>query len=357
MNVGWKEWAAGLAALAWVAIPSDGHAQSIPPSLTQFLQQAIGVHQDDLSDIASGKPVVKMLESSDRREIAVFGIVGIAVPRSFYVQRAADFRASLRTATRLRVGIFSDPAVPADVAALSLPHDDVWDLAHCRTGACKLKLSAETITRVRAIIDSAPQAADSVAGTYLRKRMIDYVTGYRARGNSALVVYADEDSITGAAEVFAAMLLRSPYLYRYAPSLQRYLEDYPQDRPAGVAEVLFWAEDDLPGLKPTITITHEVVYTSQELPDCTLIVAKQLYADHYLDGAIDVTAVVDQETAPSGVYLVYLRRLHFDELPSGGLIDVRGKVIGKLRDRTRAALGDAKLDSEQAYTSARVPPR
>jgi hypothetical protein len=116
--------------------------------------------------------------------------------------------------------------------------------------------------------------------------MIDYVTGYRARGNPALVAYANEDSITGAAEVLAAMLLRSPYMHQYAPSLERPPENYPQDRPPDVAEVLFWAEDDLPGLKPTITITHEVVYSPPELPDCTLIVAKQLYADHYLDRGI-----------------------------------------------------------------------
>jgi hypothetical protein len=346
-----------LAALAWTANPSDADAQSIPPSLAQFLQQTIGLHRDDLTAVTSGKATTKLLESSDRHEIAVFGIVRIDVPRSFYIQRAADFRSSLRTATRLRFGIFSDPAVPADLAGLSLPHNDVQDLGHCRVGACKLKLSAETIDRVRAIIDSAPPAADSVASTYLRKRMIDYVTGYRARGNPALVAYADEDSMTGAAEVLAAMLSRSPYVYQYAPSLERYLQNYPRDRPADVAEVLFWAEDDLPSLKPTITITHEVVYSPPELPGCTLIVAKQLYADHYLDGGIDLTAVVDQGSEPSGVYLVYLRRLHFDELPSGGLMDVRGRAMGRLLDQTRAALGEAKTDSERAYATRSAPSR
>jgi len=104
------------------------------------------------------------------------------------------------------------------------------------------------------------------------------------------------------------------------------------------------------------------VYAPPELPGCTLIVAKQLYADHYFDGAIDVMAVVDQAGPPGapgqpGVYLVILRRLHFDELPSGGLINVRGKVIGKLRGAMRTSLGDAKTVSERAYANAPLSPR
>jgi len=344
-------------AVAVATIPSATAAQGMPPSLTQFLQQTIGLHPDEIRAVTSGKAVVRLLDSPDRREIPVFGVVRIAVTRSFYVQRAADFRTSLQIASRRRFALFSDPAVPADVAALSVAHDDVQDLAHCRAGACRLKLSAGTIARVRALIDSAPAAADSVVTAYVRQRAIEYVTGYRARGDSALVVYADEDSVTAAAQVFAAMLSRSPYVYQYAPSLERYLEQYPQNRPTDVTEALFWSEDDLPGLKPTITITHEVIYTPPELAGCTLIVAKQLYADHYLDGAIDVTAVVEETTGQTGLYLIFLHRLHFDELPSGGLVNVRGKVIGKLRDATRTVLTDAKTAAERAYAAAAAPPR
>ena len=344
-------------AIALASVASPGRAQGLPPSLEQFLLQTIGLHQDELSAVPSGRPVVKLLETPDRREIAVFGIVSIAVPRSFYVQRAVDFRSSLRSPSRLRFGIFSDPAVASDAAALSLRHDDVQDLAKCRAGSCKLKLSAEAIARVRSLIDSAPSSADSVVTAYFRGRMIDYVTGYRARGNSALTVYADAEANSAAAQVFDAMVSRSPYMYQYAPSLQRYLQNYPGDRPGDLSEALFWSEDDISGLQPTITITHQVVYAPPELPGCTLIVAKQLYADHYLDGALNLTAVVDPAPGQQGLYLVFLRRLHFDDLPSGGLMNVRGRVIGKLRDQTRQSLGDAKTVSERAYASAPASPR
>ncbi|HUL03713.1 MAG TPA: hypothetical protein VLV16_10840 [Gemmatimonadales bacterium] len=344
--------------LAATTLPVRGAAQGMPPPLALFLQQTIGLNQDEMTASTGGKPVVKVLEPADERELAAFGVVHIGVPRSFYVQRAADFPASLRIPTRIRFGLFSDPAVPSDVAALSLPHDDVEDLAQCRPGSCKVKLSAAAMTQVLSGIDPASPSADSVANAFFRGRMIQYVTDYRTRGNRALVVYADKQGSV-ASEVFEAMLSRSPYMYQYAPSLERYLENYPKDRPADVAEALFWAEDDLPSLKPTVTITHEVVYAPPELPGCTLIVSKLLYADHYLDGGLTVIAVVDHagDQAAPGIYLVLLRRLHFDNLPSGGVMNVRGKAIGKLREQTAAVLRDAKTRSEETYASVRASPR
>lgn len=75
----------------------------------------------------------------------------------------------------------------------------------------------------------------------------------------------------------------------------------------------------------------------------------------------ELLAVIDRTgaTAPdsAGIYLILLRRLHFDDLPSEGIINVKGKVIGKTRDRTLDFLRDAKKSSEQAYTSQRPGPR
>jgi hypothetical protein len=332
---------------------SRSGAQSMSQSLTHFLKESIALTSDEMNVASSGKPVVKVLEPSDKREIVAFGIVSIAVPRSFYVDRAADFAASLRDPSRLRFALFSNPASSADVAGFSLPHDDVKDLASCHPGSCKVKLSADAITELQASLDPTTPSADSIVNAYFRSRMVKYVTAYRARGDAALIEYADARDRIAAAQVFADMLSRSTYMYQYAPTLESYLKSYPNHRPASAHEALYWSEEDLPGLKPTLTITHEVVYAPSELPGTTLIASKQLYADHYLDGALGLTAAVDQATsdaaAPSSIYLVLLRRLHFDDLPSGGLMNVRGKVIGKLRDQTETSLRDSKSRNEQAY--------
>jgi hypothetical protein len=328
------------------------------PSLAQFVRDSIGLTANELGDVTGGKPVVKALESPDRLEIAVFGMVSIGVPRSFYISRAANFPLALRDPSRLQFAVFSNPAVPSDVSGFSLPHADVQDLASCHFGACRLKLSAEVIVRVRADINLNSPSADSVANAYFRGRMVEYVTAYRAQGDSALIVYSDSPSRAAAAQVFDAMLSHSPYLYQYAPSLERYLKNYPNDRPVDVAEALFWSQDDLPGLKPTLTITHEVVYAPPERPGTSLIALKLLYADHFLDGALELRAVVDQVGTgagnPAGIYLVVVRRLHFDDL--SGPFNVRGKVIGAVRNRLQTFLRDAKTASEQAYASAPAAP-
>jgi hypothetical protein len=339
-----------LLAVAATILPSRGIAQGMPPSLAQFVQQTIALTPDELRLVTGGEPVVKALDPADRREIAVFGIVRIDVPRPFYVRRATDFPSALRDPSRLRFALFSDPAAASDVAGLTLPHQDVQDLAQCRAGSCHVKLSAQAIMDLQAQVDLTSPTADSAVSAYFRARLLEYVAGYRAHGDSALAIYDDQESRTAAAQVFEGVLSRSPYMYQHAPSLERYLEHYPSDRPAGISEALFWADDDLPGLRQTITLTHVVVYAPPELPDATLIAAKLLYADHYLDGALDLTAVVDQV---AGIYLVLLRRLHFDNLPSGGVMNVRGRVIGKLRERTAAFLRDAKTQSERAYAGTR----
>jgi len=349
-----------LAALAWpviatMAFPAPGSAQGMTAALTAFLHDTIGLTPDEMRAVTTGTPVVRTLHPPDHHEIVVIGVVRINVPRGFYVRRVADFRSSLRNPTRLAFALFSDPAVAADVAAYSLPHADVEELARCDSGKCKVKLSTRAIVQLKASIDPKSPRADSIATAYFRSYMVRYINAYRQRGNAALIIYDDQPSATAAAQVYDAMLSRSPFMYQYAPSLERYLKNYPRNRPLQLREVLFWSEDDLPGLKPTLSMTHAIVYAPPEFPGSTLIVSKQLYADHYLDGALDVTAVVDrargQPADTAGIDLVLLRRWHFDDLPSGGLLNVRGRVTDKLRDQTMAFLRGAKTSNEEAYAA------
>jgi hypothetical protein len=346
--------ATALGAIATGVLVSSGQAQGMPESLGRFLQQSIGMTQQEISAAGQGRPFVKVLESPDR-EVAVFGIVGIGVPRKFYVDQIADSPSWVSDHSATRFGRFSNPAAASDVQGVSVSHDDLEDLKDCRPRSCVMKLSDSAIAYIEANLESRSPEADSVANAYFRQRMIEYVTAYRARGNAALLVYADRKSASAAARVFGGIVSRSPYMYRYAPLLQKYLENYPKDRPAGAREALFWSEDDLSGARPILSITQQVVYTPPEPPASTLIASKQLYANHYLDGGLvlaDVVDAADASGAAPAIYLVVLSRLHFDNLPSGGLINIRHKVSGKLKDRIAASLGLAKASSEQAYARA-----
>src|SRR5258707_38656 len=113
-----------------------------PPRLTQFLQQRIGLDAAQLATVERGEPVVKVLETRDRRDVALFGIVTAPALREEYVRALRNFATSLRTPTRTQVGIFSEPATKSDVAAVTINSRDVADMKNCKPGDCAVKLPA-----------------------------------------------------------------------------------------------------------------------------------------------------------------------------------------------------------------------
>lgn len=339
---------AGCAATAVLPL----YAQGPPARLTTFLQQQIRVNRDQLAAIERGETVVKVLDTENERDVAVFGIITVDVPRAFYVTRLQDFPNSLRSPTRPHFGIFSTPASPADVADATVPAKDVDDVKQCTPGDCKIKMPAADMQRLHSEIDWSGPHPETQLTAYLRRRMVEYVTDYRRRGDSALVVYDDVGGVH-ASDAFAALLAQSPYVYQDFPSLRQYLTSYPHAELNGAHEVLFWADDSTSGLKPILSVTHEVVFEPPELPDMTVMASKQIWANHYFEGVFDLTGVVDRarEGGKPGIYLVLLRRFRFDDLPSGGLINIRGKVVGKLRDQLRVDLLNQKTASERALGS------
>ena len=339
---------AGCAATAVIPL----QAQGPPARLTTFLQQRIGLDQGQLGAIERGDAVVKVLETQNKRDVAVFGIITVDVPRLFYVTRLEDFPNALRAPTRPHFGIFSTPASPADVADATVPPQDFNDIKKCKPGDCKFKLPAADMQRLHSEIDwSAADGGGTQLNAYLRRRLMEYVTDYRNRGDSAMVVYDDVGGVH-ASDAFAALLAQSPYVYQDIPSLQQYLTTYPHAELEGAREVLFWADDSPSGLQQILSVTHEVVFAPPEFTDMTVVASKQIYADHYFEGVFDLTGIVDRarEGAKPGIYLVLLRRFRFDDLPSG-ILNIRGKVVGKLRDQLRADLKLQKTTSEKALGS------
>lgn len=310
-----------------------------PAQLARFLRHGIGFDSAQVALVERGDAVVKVLDTRDRRDVALFGISTSDMSRQSYVARARDFGTALRTPTRTRLGIFSDPATAADVEAVTISSRDVADMKDCRPGDCVVKLPAADMQRIRATINWSASAPDVQAqlAAYARRRLVEYVTDYRRRGDSALAIYDDRGTMNvRASDAFAGMLAESPYVYENVPSIGRYFAAYPRDSLAGAGEVLFWAEDQLPRLRPILSVTHQVVYTPPELPGVTIVAAKQLYANHYFEAAVELTCVVERQGG--GSYLLVLRRYRFDNMPSGGLLNIRGRAVGALRDQLLADL-------------------
>lgn len=314
-----------------LAAQAPVQGQGPPPKLTAFLRQRIGLDSVQLAAIERGETVVKELKTSNGRDVALFGIAVVDMSRQAFVARAANFSSSLSAPTR-RFGIFHDPAAAADVAAATMPADDLDEMQKCRPGDCKIKMPAADMQRLQSEVDWSSPNAQAQVSAYLRQRLVEYAGDYRARGDSALVVYDDKGAVH-ASDAFGALLAQSPYIYEEVSSLGQYLAGYPRASLDGAREVLYWKQDSLPGMRPLLSVDHLVLYTPPETPGATLIADKQLYASHYFEAAFYITAVV--ERSGSSAYLVVLRRYRFDKLP--GFV-VRGKVVGKMRDQLRSEL-------------------
>jgi hypothetical protein len=304
-----------------------------PPRLTEFLQRSIGLDAAQLAAVERGEPVVKVLDTQDRRDVALFGIITTPVAREQYVRALRDFATSLRTPGRTQLGIFNNPATESDVAAVTISSRDVADMKSCKPGDCVVKLPATDMRRIHDEMNwsASPSDLQAQLNAYARRRLVEYVTDYRRHGDSALAIYDDRGNLNvRSSEAFAAQFAESPYVYQTVPSLRNYFTTYPYGSlPAGAAEILFWSEDMMPRLRPILSVTHLIVYTPPELPTVTLAVRKQIYANHYFETAVDLTCVIDRNP---GSYLLVLRRYRFDNLP-GGILNIRGRAIGALRDQ------------------------
>jgi hypothetical protein len=332
--------AAALVVAAPLAAPAS--AQQTPETLGTFLRDNIGLSREQVAAMERGDVVVKAVPSANDRDVTVFGIVSINISRSRYIADHTDIRRSLGSATRPQFGVFSDPPVAADLAALVVARDEAAALANCKPGDCSMKLPIEDIRTLRERIRwSSPYVAEDVSA-YARERLLEYLVDYRARGDAAMAIFADRGNVSARA-AFVDMLGDSPYVFQRAPSVARYLTAYPAAKLPDATEVFYWAQETLPRLRPIITITHQVVLSPPELPATTVIASKQIYANHYFEAGVEVTAVSDRAT---GSYLLTLRRYRFDNLPAGPL-NVKGRATDALSEQLAQDLRRAKSEAER----------
>jgi len=317
---------------ATAAVAPASHPD-VPP-VKHFLSESAGFDAAQIAALERGEVISRIIETQGELNVAVLGAVVLNTSRDRFVQQAEDFRNSLRAPSRVQFGLFNAPATEADVQTLSLTDRDVKDLKECKPNDCKLKLPAAFMRQAHEEIRWSEKDVREQVNAFCRERVVDYVNDYRTRGDSAHVVYDNVGSVR-ASDAFAAILAEARYVYDVQRPLIDYLQQYPHGRLDGVHEALFWCVDSLKGLKPTLSLTHALVYVPPAQPGVTMLASKQIYADRYLEAMLDLTAVAVRTTSSGkpGTYLLRLRRMRFDRLPSGGLINIRSRVKNAMRDQ------------------------
>lgn len=299
---------------------------------------ALGLNASQLRAAARGEAAARLLQTQDSRDVAVAGIIGVRAPRTVAMARTLDDPAFIATGAS-RFGTFGDPPAERDVRAVAFDRSEYRDLRHCRPGDCDFKLSAGEMAAFARDVDWSAPNAKAQADEHLRTGLVRLVADYRRRGAAAMPTYNDGREVR-TSDAFSALVAQSRELAAFAPELLRYLTTYPMAEPSGARNIVYWSENRVGRMRPTLTVNHVVTYIP---PTGTAFLAKkQIYANHYFEGGLELLALVDADV-PAGVsqtpnvYLIVVRRFRFDNLPVG-LFNVRGRVRSQLVDATRADL-------------------
>ena len=335
-----------LALIAFSAVASVGTNSALAQnSISEFhdvLRAKAAFNESDFATLAQGQAVVRLLPVKDKREVAVFGLVGLQVPAQVFLQ---SFRESIIRQSNpaiLEIGRFGGTPTPSDLETLTFDDRDLDDLKDCVVADCKLKLSAKMIERLRREVNW--DAADyRIQATQLLKQiLLDYVRDYLERGDVALIEYNDKPKVVRLAEEVRAMLAESVYPDGF-PEFRQHLNGSMKSEFSMVESAIVWSKIKF-GLKPVIAINHIIIYKlAQKLGPQVLVSSKQIYANHYFDSSLSLTAFVNIP-GESASYLLYENRSRADGL--GGLFGKmkRGLVEDKAVDNLKNILESSKTN-------------
>jgi hypothetical protein len=329
--------------LVWSVLSAPASGQgAFPARLDEYFAKVVKLSPEERRTLLAGRPLARNLDADPAKEVALFGAIWIGAPAAKYVAALKDIEnfekgPGFRVTKRV-----SDPARLEDFAQLVLPDDDLRDLKSCKVGDCELKLSAESLARVRKEVDWTRPDAKAQIEMLVRRTAVDYVNAYRQGGNSRLAVYRDSDKPTFVANEFRELVSGMPELGEYVPDMRQYLLEYPRPAPRPTASFIYWQEAEF-GLKPTIRISHVAV---QEGADATIVASKQLYSSHYFWTALEVRALVPDASRGSGFWFVNVNRSRSDGLTGFVGRMIRGKVREGARNGLESALAATKRTLE-----------
>lgn len=324
-------------------------AQTSLAEFQQALQQKAAFQETDFAALQLNQPVVRLAPVSDKREIAVAGLVNIRSGAEEFLRSYRESMTRKNNDAILEIGSFGAQPALADLENLTLEARDIEDLKECVVGACDVKLSAAMIERFRKEIDWNATDYQLKATNLFKQMLFEYVRDYRARGEAALIEYNDKRNEVSLAREQRALSSSSSYI-------NDLLSDSKADLQL-VDDSIVWSKIKF-GLKPVLAINHVTIYRrTNEVGPQVLIASKQLYANHYFNASLALTAFVNVPGAAQGAYLVYENRSRADGLegPFGKI--KRGVVEKKAVEGLKAILehSQASLDgSALAATNAEL---
>ena len=314
-----------------------------------FLRNQLGFTTDELAALEKGDILVKLPRTPETREVAAFAIMRLDIPPDFFIDKVRDIVTFKKSDNVLQIAKFSNPPQLEDLAALTLDPAEIESIRRCRVNNCELKMSARSIERFRKEVNwSSPGYRERVTALS-REMLLEYVQAYLQGGNAALGEYNDKSAPIRLAHEFQSLLQPAPYMYEYVPEFQKYLEEFPNHRPANTEDFIYWSKDKF-GLKPVVSVTHITIYKLSRPGGIDILIAsKGIYANHYFEASLGLTGFVQSRSSPSRSYLIYINRSRTDALRGLFAGFKRSLITGSLRDGAKKSMESIKRKLETDY--------
>ena len=316
-------------------------AQSSAGEFQRILNEKAAFEPADFAALEQGQTIVKLTPTTDKREIALCGLVSLRTNADQFLRSYLDGMTN-NNQTVLEAGRFGTAPAVADLQQLTVEATDIEDLKQCVAGDCQIKLSAAMIERFRREVNW--QAADyqAQATQLLKTMLVEYVSDYLARGPAALIEYNDKRNEVRLADEQQALGSASGYLndvWRDAGSGMRLVED-----------AIIWSKIKF-GLKPVLVINHVRAYRHErDSGPQVLVASNQIYANHYFTSSLALTAFVN--LPGSTPYLVYENRSRADGLVGPFSKIKRGVVEKKSIEGLKSILQHSKMRLEGSTHTA-----
>ncbi len=292
------------------------------------LLKQLSLGPKEISRMLRGEIVAKKLETSDKRDVAVLGVMMLDVPAIATVDAARDIKTFKQGKEILGLGKFVSFDA-SELKTLTLEDGEIQELGNCRVRDCDFKLPGAWIEKLRNEKNKQKRAQ------LFRVLVADYAKDYSLRGGKAVLNYEGTKHPVPAQKEFESILGQSTYLKDLAPDFYQYLKDYPEKPPADIENFIYWSREKF-GFKPVTNLTHVSTFKWVR-PDFSgyMIASRQIFADHYCDASLGLTILIDRslsEGKSPGSYLIYINRSRIDVL--GGFLSTFRRALTLPRIRS-----------------------
>jgi hypothetical protein len=285
------------------------------PDPFAFFRPSVIMTDADRQRLDNGGTVARVVPGG-RHAIAVFSATSLDASGDRLIAWTREMAALKQTEYVQAIGRFSSPPQLADLATLTLDDGDVDDLRRCRPRRCGLKLAATELEELQRVLrtDRARVLQDAFRQLVLRRVQI-----YETSGQAALPEQDDRRVPVSLRATFSSLLQQFVFLRQQLPAVADYLDRWPHAAVPSVESFLYWSKETF-GAKPVISVTQvSILRGDGRIVPEAVVVGSQLFATHYSDGSLSVTAVVRDG---SRRYLAYLNESDLDVLEGfrGGLV-------------------------------------